>query len=72
MSKKDDGGIIIRYAELDNGKSELDEIVASNASIHLEQMDDNHWWMSIRTGSEEIHVNLCTKRAPITGYVEEQ
>lgn len=39
-----------------NPDGSLDEVVASNAFVHLEQMAGNAWWMSVRCGSQEIHV----------------
>jgi hypothetical protein len=56
----------VRYATLINGETELDEVVASNAYVHLEVMDDNHWWMKISAADTEVDVNLYTKRAKIT------
>jgi hypothetical protein len=43
----------------------LDEVVATGADIHIECMDDNCWWMSIRTGDREVHVTFTTARAVI-------
>lgn len=52
---------------------ELDEIVADECSIHLEQLDIGHWWMSVAAGGKEYHVKLFTKRgAQIFARVEEQ
>ncbi|MBT2594748.1 hypothetical protein [Arthrobacter sp. ISL-72] len=62
----------VRYVDTDTEKEVLDEVVARNASVHLEAMDDNHWWMSITSGGEMIHVNLYTKRAKITAHAEVQ
>jgi hypothetical protein len=39
----------------------LDEIVCSAADVHLEQMDDNHWWMSIEKDGRLIHINFWSK-----------
>lgn len=50
-----------------NENGSLDEIVATGAEVHLEQMDGNAWWMSIEAGGRTIHVNLTTRRAVITG-----
>ena len=48
-----------------NDDGTLDEIVATGASVHLEQMGGNHWWMSIEAGSRCVHVNLTTAKATI-------
>lgn len=60
----------IRYAELVDGTTELDEVVARNAYVHLEAMSDNAWWLGIEAGGQMVHVNLWTKRAKITGRAE--
>jgi hypothetical protein len=61
----------IRYVDLTTGeKNVLDEVVAFNATVHLEAMDSNHWWMAITSGGETVHVNLYTKRAKIIANAE--
>jgi hypothetical protein len=61
----------IRYVDLTTGeKNVLDEVVAFNATVHLEAMDSNHWWMAITSGGETVHVNLYTKRAKIIAHAE--
>ena len=60
----------IRYATLTNGETELDEVVATNAYVHLEAMDTNHWWLLVESGGQSVHVNFYTKRAKITGHAE--
>lgn len=62
----------VRYATLTSGEVELDEVVARNASVHLECMADNHWWMAITSGGKTVHVNLGTKRAKISATAEEE
>jgi hypothetical protein len=61
----------VRYATLTTGETELDEVVARNASVHLEAMDDNHWWLLVESGGKSVHVNFYTKRAKISGHAEE-
>lgn len=61
----------VRYATLTNGETELDEIVARNAYVHLEAMDSNHWWLAIESGGTRYAVNLYTKRAKIIAHAEE-
>jgi hypothetical protein len=61
----------VRYVDLTTGeKHVLDEVVAKNASVHLEAMDDNHWWLGITAGGTTVHVNLYTKRAKIIAHAE--
>ena len=48
-----------------NDDGTLDEIVATGASVHLEQMGGNHWWMLIEAGSRCVHVNITTAKATI-------
>ena len=50
---------------------ELDEFVADDvASIHLERMDDGHWWLGVtHQDGAETHINLSTKRgAAVAAY----
>lgn len=60
----------VRQATLTNGETELDEVVAFNAYVHLEAMDDNHWWLLVTSGGKSVHVNFYTKRAKISGHAE--
>ena len=43
-----------------NNDGSLDEIVAKDCQVHLEQMDNNHWWLSIanQNSSRELHVEF--------------
>lgn len=45
-----------------NEDGSLDEIVCDGASIHLEQMSDTHWWMSIEKDGKLIHINFSSAR----------
>ena len=55
---------------------ELDEVVLRVDGIclcHLEQMDNNHWWLGIgHPRGQEVHVHLATKKAPIRGRWESE
>ena len=44
--------------ELPDGKPALDEIVARGASVHLEQMAHDHWWMGLEAGGKHFHLNF--------------
>lgn len=64
----------VRYVDLTTGeKHVLDEVVAFNATFHLEAMDSNHWWMAITSGGKTVHVNLYTaRRALILARADEE
>ena len=50
-----------------HGKTSLlDEIVAENASIHVEQMSDESFWMSIETEKESVSFNFFLAKNEIT------
>lgn len=53
-----------------NEDGTLDEIVAKQCVVHLEQMDDKHWWLGIYDGdSEVVHVEFFGCRiAKITNH----
>ena len=53
-----------------NEDGSLDEIVARDVAIHLEQMSDGHWWMSIEKHGCLYHLNLTARRAKITAILE--
>jgi len=57
--EKDGSSIELRtQGELADGKPALDEIVASCAVVHLEQMSHDHWWMGIEAGGKHFHLNF--------------
>ena len=37
---------------------QLDEVVAENARLHLEEMNDGQWWLGIYVGKHRVVVNL--------------
>jgi hypothetical protein len=43
-----------------NRDGSLDEVVAQNVFVHLEQMADNSWWMGVSTPNDShlVHVNF--------------
>lgn len=46
-----------------NSLGKLDEFFADNADIHLEQMNDGHWWMGVTMPDGAMwHLNFSTKR----------
>jgi hypothetical protein len=54
-----------------NDDGTLDEIVAGNAHVHLEQMADGHWWLLIRCGGQDMHVDLCAEGRISASYFQE-
>ncbi len=69
--------LVLRWGKIEvrlNADESVDEIVASNVSLHLEQMDDGYWWMGIsRPNGERMMVNLYTKhRAAIAVNAESE
>jgi hypothetical protein len=57
--KKDGSSLEIRtQGVLENGQPALDEVVADGASIHLEQMSHDQWWMGIEAGGKYFHLNF--------------
>ena len=59
MQKKEHrGGIEVRFHK----DGSLDEIILWNedhkCSFHLEQMDDDHWWMGVYGDTESVNVHL--------------
>ena len=57
--EKDGSSIEIRtQGELADGRPALDEIVAAGASVHLEQMSHDHWWMGLAAGGKCFHLNF--------------
>lgn len=38
------------------------ELFAKGVTVHIEQMDDNQWWMSISDGTVRVHFDLGSKK----------
>lgn len=53
--------IEIRFAELDGGGTEFDEILASSAGVHLEKMNDSTFALIIETRHERACFLIFTK-----------
>ena len=71
--KKDASSIEIRtQGELPDGRPALDEIVASGASIHLEQMDHDAWWMGINAGGKYFHLNFTLQDGQLRVHLSDQ
>lgn len=49
-----------------NEDGTVDEVFVPATFVHIEQMDDNAWWMGItQPDGELVHVNLWTPRTRI-------
>ena len=58
------GDVEVRYDE----DGELDEVVAKNATVHLEKMDDRQFALIVETARERICVEVGARRAPVRGF----
>src|ERR1700681_1676377 len=55
--EKDNSKFEIRtQGQLEDGRPALDEVVATGADVHLEQMDHDSWWLSIQAGRKHFHL----------------
>ena len=57
---------------LPDGRPALDEIVAKGASVHLEQMSHDHWWMGIESGGKYFHLNFGFKDGRLWVHLSDQ
>lgn len=59
--------IEVRYAMLDGGVQEFDEIVAGDdvQAVHLEKMGSTEFSLIIETRRERVIFSIGTKRAPV-------
>jgi hypothetical protein len=55
-----------------NGAGQVDEVFAQGADLHIEQMNDGHWWMGVTDATGEFwHINFSTNRnTTINCFVE--
>lgn len=44
-----------------NPDGSLDEVVATNATVHLEQLSPESWWLSIEAGGVRVIVDLTAE-----------
>ncbi len=57
--EKDGGSLEIRtQGKLPDGRPAPDEVLATGASVHLEQMNHDHWWMGMEAGGKYFHLNF--------------
>ena len=71
--KSDSSSVEIRFqGRLEYGKPALDEIVATGAAIHLEQMSHDQWWMGIEAGGRYFHLNLSVDDGRLSVHLSDQ
>ncbi len=71
--EKDASSIEIRtQGRLPDGRPALDEIVASGATIHLEQMDHDAWWMGVEAGGKYFHLNFALQDGRLLVHLSDQ
>lgn len=51
----------VRIATLDGGRQEFDEIVATNATVHLEKMDNGRFYLGVTTPTEDVKFWIFAK-----------
>ena len=55
--EKDGASVEIRtQGQLSDGRPALDEFLAEGASIHLEQMSHDQWWMGVEAAGKSFHL----------------
>jgi hypothetical protein len=71
--KTDGSSLEIRtQGQLPDGKPALDEVVASGAMVHLEQMDHDAWWMGIEAGGKYFHLNFTLQDGRLRVHLSDQ
>jgi hypothetical protein len=70
---KDGSSLEIRtQGKLADGRPALDEIVADGASIHLEQMAYDSWFMGIEAGGQYLHLNFTVNAGKLHVHLSDQ
>jgi hypothetical protein len=71
--EKDGSSLEIRtQGQLPSGRPALDEIVASGAVVHLEQMAHDHWWMGLEAGGKYFHLNFGVQDGRLWVHLSDQ
>ena len=71
--EKDNSTLEIRtQGTLPDGRPALDEIVATSAAVHLEQMDHDRWWMGLDAGGKSFHLNFGIEEGRLCVYLSDQ
>jgi hypothetical protein len=58
--------------ELADGRPALDEVLAEGATIHLEQMSHDSWWMGIEAGGKYFHLNFALANGRLEVVLSDQ
>lgn len=53
--------IVVRMASLDTGREEFDEVIASDARVHLEKMDHGLFALIVETSRERACFHIFSK-----------
>jgi hypothetical protein len=71
--EKDGSSVEIRTeGELADGKPALDEIVAKGATVHLEQLSHDQWWMGLEAGGKYFHLNVSIQDGRLCVHLSDQ
>src|ERR1035438_6283606 len=71
--KADSSSVEIRFqGRLEDGRLALDEVVATCAAVHLEQMDHGQWWMGIEAGGRYFHLNFSVDTGRLSVHLSDQ
>jgi hypothetical protein len=58
--------------DLPDGRPALDEVVANGASVHLEQMSHDQWWMGLESGGKHFHLWFVLREGRLQVQVSDQ
>jgi hypothetical protein len=60
--------IEVRHVTLDDGSTEFDEIVAADAHVHLEKMNDSQFALIVETRNERACFMVGARRAAVDAF----
>lgn len=61
----------LRYQPNRRGELTLDEVVARDATVHLEQMDDDSWWLGVDLlDGQRLMISLARRKRKVHATVE--
>jgi hypothetical protein len=61
MRQHEGGYAVSEYEVRRNDDGSLDEFVAEDVAVHLEQMDGNEWFLDIEQGDQTVRIFLTAK-----------
>jgi hypothetical protein len=71
--KTDSSSVEIRFqGRLEDGRPAFDEVVATGAGVHLEQMGHDQWWMGIEAGGRYFHLNFSLDDGRLHVHLSDQ